>query len=158
VVNVAEEQIHRPVPAVVSEAAARHGSALMWLCAPREAEIGAMAGKEQEEFLAAYGLRRSVSQRFVKTAFELLDRICFFTVGSDEVRAWPIPVGTRARRAARTIHSDLERGFIRAEVVAYDTFVERGSEAACRAAGLMRTEGRDYEVKDGDILDVRFHV
>jgi ribosome-binding ATPase YchF (GTP1/OBG family) len=99
-----------------------------------------------------------VSRRFVQAALSLLDQICFFTIGPDEVRAWNVPRGTRARRAARAIHSDLERGFIRAEVMSYETFFEHGSEAKCRAAGKLRQEGKDYVVQDGEIITVRFNV
>ena len=94
----------------------------------------------------------------MQAAFNLLNQICFFTVGPDEVRAWAIPRQTVAKRAARTIHSDLERGFIRAEVVDYDTFVARQRGQAAAAAGVLRTEGKDYEVLDGDIINVRFNV
>jgi ribosome-binding ATPase YchF (GTP1/OBG family) len=158
VVNVAEDRLGAPPPDAVVEAAERADSSLMWLCATLEAEIATLPPGEQQEFLAAYGLERPVSQRFVLTGLALLDQICFFTVGPDEVRAWPIRRHTGARRAARAIHSDLERGFIRAEVVDFETFVQQGSEASCRAAGLLRTEGKDYEVQDGDIITVRFNV
>ena len=158
VVNVAEDQLREGCPAEVAAAAAAVESELLWLCATLEAEIAALEPAEQQEFLAAYGIDRPVAQRFVRTAFSLLNQICFFTVGPDEVRAWPIARQTGARRAARTIHSDLERGFIRAEVIAYDDFMVHGSEARCRSAGVMRTEGKDYEVQDGDIITVRFNV
>jgi ribosome-binding ATPase len=158
VVNVSEELLGEPVPPAVEEAAQALGSPVMWLCATLEAEIASLPPDEQLEFLAAYDLERPVSQRFVQEAFTLLNQICFFTVGPDEVRGWAIPRETVAKRAARTIHSDLERGFIRAEVVDYDTFVAQGSEAKCRSLGLLRTEGKDYEVLDGDIINVRFNV
>jgi ribosome-binding ATPase YchF (GTP1/OBG family) len=159
VVNVPEPLLHRgePLPPV-RQAVAAQGSPVLWLSAPLEAEIAALKVEDQVQFLAAYDLKRPAARRFVRAAFELLDRICFFTIGPDEVRAWPIPRGSSARRAARAIHSDLERGFIRAEVVDFETFVQQGSEAACRAAGLLRTEGKDYVVQDGDIITVRFNV
>jgi ribosome-binding ATPase YchF (GTP1/OBG family) len=159
VVNVAEEHLGTPVPAEVTEAARKVGSGVLWLCAAIEAEIAAIDNPdERADFLAAYSLTRPASERFVQTAFTLLDQISFFTVGPDEVRAWPIASGTRARRAARTIHSDLERGFIRAEVIRYPDFLKHGSEAACRSAGVLRTEGKDYVVQDGDIITVRFNI
>jgi ribosome-binding ATPase len=96
--------------------------------------------------------------RFIRTAYGLLDLISFLTVGEDEVRAWPIRRGTRARQAAGRIHSDLERGFIRAEVTPFDQFVRCGSEHAAREAGLLKLEGKDYVVADGDILSIRFNV
>ena len=157
-VNVAEDQLRGGCPPAVIEATAAVGSEPMWLCATLEAEIAALEPQEQQEFLVAYGLSRPVSQRFVQAAFSLLNQISFFTIGPDEVRAWPIASGSNARRAARTIHTDLERGFIRAEVVTYDLLLEHGNEARCRAVGVMRTEGKDYEVQDGDIITVRFNV
>jgi ribosome-binding ATPase YchF (GTP1/OBG family) len=158
VANVDEAQAAASPPNEVVQAAQRVGSRLMWLCAPLEAELATLQDGEQAEFLAAYGLSQPAAVRFVRAAFSLLDQICFFTEGPDEVKAWPIQRGTVARRAARTIHSDLERGFIRAEVMAFEDFVEQGSEARCRSAGLLRTEGKDYVVRDGDIITVRFNV
>jgi ribosome-binding ATPase YchF (GTP1/OBG family) len=158
VINVSEELLGQPVPQSVVDAAQALDSPIMWLCATLETEIASLPPDEQLDFLAAYDLDRPVSQRFVQAAFSLLDQICFFTIGPDEVRGWAIPQQTVAKRAARTIHSDLERGFIRAEVVDYDTFVAQGSEAKCRSLGLLRTEGKDYVVLDGDIINVRFNV
>jgi ribosome-binding ATPase YchF (GTP1/OBG family) len=117
-----------------------------------------MGAEEQAEFLKDLGLESSALDRFIRTAYGLLDLISFFTVGEDEVRAWTIRRGTKARRAAGKIHSDLERGFIRAEVIPYATFLEHGSEAAVKAAGKLRVEGQDYVVQDGDIVHVRFNV
>ena len=94
----------------------------------------------------------------IHASFELLGLQCFMTVGEDEVRAWPIPRGAPALQAAGTIHSDLERGFIRAEVVSYEDFMDAGSMAAARERGTLRVEGRDYEVRDGEIMHVRFNV
>src|SRR5204863_2606721 len=96
--------------------------------------------------------------RFIRTAYAMLDLISFLTVGEDEVRAWPIRRGTRARQAAGRIHSDLERGFIRAEVTPYDQFMKYGSEHAMREAGQLKLEGKDYVVADGDILRLRFNA
>ncbi|MCC6751298.1 MAG: redox-regulated ATPase YchF [Deltaproteobacteria bacterium] len=158
VVNVTEELLGDGPPAAVHEAARAVGSEVLWLCAPLELEIAALDAAAQQEFLAAYGLSAPVSQRFVQASLHLLKQICFFTVGPDEVRAWPIPRETKARRAARAIHSDLEKGFIRAEVIDYDVFLQHGSEAKCRAVGQLRVEGKDYEVKDGDIITIRFNV
>ena len=123
-----------------------------------EAEIAALEPEEQAEFLEDLGLTEPALDRFIRTAYGLLDLISFFTVGEDEVRAWPIRRGWTARQAAGRIHSDLERGFIRAEVMPYEVFVEYGSEAAVKEAGKFRVEGKDYVVADGDILNVRFNV
>lgn len=158
VVNVTEQMAgQKPSDSLVS-AANETGSQLMWLCAPLESELAALDSVAQQEFLDAYGRKETVSQWFVKTALSLLNQICFFTVGPDEVRAWPLLRHSNARRAARAIHTDLEKGFIRAEVIDYETFLQYGSEAKCKTAGVLRVEGKDYEVKDGDIITIRFNV
>ena len=113
---------------------------------------------EREAFLSDYGLERPARDRLIQASFDLLGLICFLTVGEDEVRAWPIRRGESALKAAGTIHSDLERGFIRAEVIAYGDFMEAGSMPAARDKGVLRIEGKEYEVRDGDILHVRFNV
>jgi hypothetical protein len=100
----------------------------------------------------------SALARFIRAAYSLLDLISFFTVGEDEVRAWTIMRGTNARKAAGRIHSDLERGFIRAEVMPYDVFMQYGSEPAVKEAGRFQVEGKDYIVNDGDIMSIRFNV
>jgi hypothetical protein len=158
VANVAEARAGETPPAVALEAARAQGGELLWLCATLEAEIASLEPASQQEFLSAYGLSEPVSGRFVRACLQLLDQICFFTVGPDECRAWNIRRGTGARRAARTIHTDLEKGFIRAEVIDYDVFVAQGSEAKVKAAGKLRLEGKDYIVQDGDIITVRFNV
>jgi ribosome-binding ATPase len=158
VVNVAEEAAAAPpLPAVV-EAAQQRGAEVLALCASVEAEIADLDPAEQPEFLASLGLSEPARARFLRAAYHLLDLVSFFTVGEDEVRAWPIRRGDRAPRAAGRIHSDLERGFIRAEVVHYDDFVALGSEARARHEGKLRLEGKEYVVKDGDILNIRFAV
>jgi hypothetical protein len=128
------------------------------LSASVEAEIASMAAHDQAAFLADLGLAEPALARFIRSAYELLDLISFFTVGADEVRAWTIKRGTRARQAAGRIHSDLERGFIRAEVIPYDVFMQYRSEQAVKDAGRLQIEGKDYVVSDGDILHVRFNV
>ncbi len=128
------------------------------LSASVEAEIAALAADDQAAFLEDLGLEGSALTRFIRTAYGLLDLISFFTVGDDEVRAWTIKRGTRARVAAGRIHSDLERGFIRAEVIPYDVFMEYGSEQAVKDAGRLRVEGKEYVVSDGDMLHVLFNV
>jgi hypothetical protein len=128
------------------------------LFASVEAEIAGLAPDDQAAFLQDLGLAESALARFIRSAYGLLDLISFFTVGEDEVRAWTIRRGTRARQAAGRIHSDLERGFIRAEVTPYAVFMEYGSESAIRDAGKLQVEGKDYVVADGDILSIRFNV
>ena len=128
------------------------------LSAGVEAEIATLQPDEQTAFLEELGLHESALARFIRAAYGLLDLISFFTVGADEVRAWPIRRGTRAREAAGRIHSDLERGFIRAEVIPYDVFMKYGSEHAVKESGHLQIEGKDYVVLDGDIMHVRFNV
>lgn len=126
--------------------------------APIEEEISHLPAEEQGEFLAELGLAEPSLHRVLRASYALLGLVSFFTVGEDEVRAWTVRRGTVARRAAGTIHSDLERGFIRAEVVESDELLRRGSLAACRNAGTLRLEGKDYAVADGEIVHVRFNV
>jgi ribosome-binding ATPase YchF (GTP1/OBG family) len=124
-----------------------------------EAEVAQLAGGEQEAFLADLGLKEPALRRLLRESFELLGLVSFFTVGDDEVRAWPIPRGTRAQDAAGTVHTDIARGFIRAEVTAYDDLVAANGEFAdVRAKGQLRLEGKDYPVQDGEICHFRFNV
>lgn len=123
-----------------------------------EGELACMDPEERATFLAEYGIAEPARERLIHAAYKLLGLHAFFTSGEDEVRAWTIPVGTKAPLAAGAIHSDIERGFIRAEVVAYDDFVRLGSEAKCREAGKLRLEGKDYVVRDGDVIHFRFNV
>lgn len=134
-----------------------HVEALV-VSAPIEEEISRLERSEQREFLAELGLAEPSLDRVVRASYRLLGLHSFFTVGEDEVRAWTIRRGTPAREAAGVIHSDLERGFIRAEVVGWEDLVRLGSLAACRERGLLRLEGKDYEVADGDVMHVRFNV
>ncbi len=156
--NVSEEEAASPVPAPIAARVATMGAGVLVLSASVEAEIAGLAPEDQAAFLADLGLPESALARFIRTAYALLDLISFFTVGADEVRAWPIRRGTHARQAAGRIHSDLERGFIRAEVMPYDTFMRYGSEHAVKEAGKFQLEGKDYVVSDGDILSIRFNV
>jgi ribosome-binding ATPase len=126
--------------------------------APIEQEIGRLPPGEQREFLADLGLSEPSLDRVSRASYELLGLIAFFTVGDDEVRAWTVRRGTRAREAAGAIHSDIERGFIRAEVVRWDDLLRLESLAACREAALLRLEGKDYPVQDGDVVHFRFNV
>lgn len=156
--NQGEQLAADPLPASVAETIKRQHAAGMVLSASVESEIAAMEEADQAAFLADLGLSEPARARFIRTAYGLLDLISFFTVGEDEVRAWPIRRGTRARQAAGRIHSDLERGFIRAEVMPYELFMKHGTEHAMREAGHMKLEGKDYVVADGDIMSIRFNV
>jgi GTP-binding protein YchF len=126
--------------------------------APIEQEIGRLQPEEQRDFLADLGLSEPSLDRVTRASYELLGLIAFFTVGEDEVRAWTVRRGTCAREAAGAIHSDIERGFIRAEVVRWDDLLRLESLAACREAALLRLEGKDYQVQDGDVVHFRFNV
>ena len=126
------------------------------LCAKIELEISQLEGDDAKAFLADLGLSESGLDRVIRTSYDLLGYMSFFTVGEDECRAWSIARGTSAQLAAGEIHTDIERGFIRAEVVAYDALMKRGSMAACREHGEVRLEGKEYIVRDGDIINFRF--
>jgi ribosome-binding ATPase YchF (GTP1/OBG family) len=117
-----------------------------------------MEPAEQAAFLESLGVAEPARHRFVRAAYELLDLISMLTAGPDECRAWPVPRGTPAPRAAGKIHSDIERGFIRAEVVPWQDLVQLRSEARCREAGKLRTEGKSYVIQDGDVVHFRFNV
>ena len=142
--------------AAVAAAAEAQGLRTFVLCAPLEAEIVQLDPEERTEFLAEYGMTEPARDRFIAAAYAVTELISFFTVGPDEVRAWSIRQGTLAPQAAGKIHTDLEKGFIRAEVVAYDHLIEGGSHAECRTRGQVRLEGKTYEVKDGDVIEIRF--
>lgn len=156
--NRSESEAAAPLPEKLAARLKELHAAGLVLSASVEAEIAAMPPADQPAFLADLGLAESAVARFIRTAYGLLDLIAFFTVGEDEVRAWPIRRGTPARQAAGKIHSDLERGFIRAEVIPYAVFTKYGSEHAVRDAGHLQVEGKDYIVQDGDILHIRFNV
>jgi len=158
IVNAEEEAAAELPPAAVERAARERAAEVLSLCAKVEAEIAELEPAEQAEFLASLGLTEPARARFIRAAYHLLDLISFFTVGEDEVRAWPIHRGDHAPRAAGRIHSDLERGFIRAEVTHYEDFIALGSEAKARQEGKLKLEGKEYVVQDGDILSIRFSV
>ena len=130
----------------------------MALAGKVEMEIAQLDEKDRAAFLQEIGIKEPARERFIRASYALLDLISFFTTGEDEVRAWTIAQGTVARKAAGKIHSDIERGFIRAEVIAYDDFIVYGSEAKCKEAGKLRLEGKEYVVKDADIIHYRFAV
>ncbi|HLC26804.1 MAG TPA: redox-regulated ATPase YchF [bacterium] len=128
------------------------------VCGKLEAEIGELPEKERAGYLQAMGIERPALEKVITLSYELMGLISFFTVGEDEVRAWTIPAGTPAMKAAGVIHTDLERGFIRAEVIPWEDLVRVGSMAAARDSALLRIEGKGYVVQDGEIMHVRFHL
>jgi GTP-binding protein YchF len=143
----------------LQEIAGRAHTRVGWVSAVIETEVAQLEGEAQQAFLADLGLEEPAIRRVLRDCYALLGLVSFFTVGDDEVRAWPIPAGTRAQDAAGTVHSDIARGFIRAEVNGYDELVAAGGEFAdLRAKGLLRLEGKDYVVRDGEICHFRFNV
>jgi len=139
----------------VQEIASRPNAGATAICGKVEAELAEMDDASAAEFLSSYNLKESGLVRLIRTTYELMGLISFLTVGEDECRAWTIPRGTRAVEAAGAIHTDLEKHFIRAEVIHWDALLEAGSEANARARGTLRLEGKDYIVKDGDVVHVR---
>jgi ribosome-binding ATPase YchF (GTP1/OBG family) len=161
--NLSEKEIARGTTLVesfgLSAVAQRPATRLGWVSAVIEAEVAQLAGPEQAAFLADLGLTEPAIRRVLEDCYALLGLISFFTVGEDEVRAWSIPRDTRAQDAAGAIHSDIARGFIRAEVVGYDDLLAAdGSMATARERGRFRLEGKDYAVQDGEICHFRFNV
>ncbi|MGH9671518.1 MAG: DUF933 domain-containing protein [Terriglobales bacterium] len=139
----------------LASAASRPHTGATAICGKVEAELAEMADAEAAEFLSSYGLKESGLARLIRTTYALLGMISFFTVGEDECRAWTVPASTRAVEAAGAIHSDLEKHFIRAETIHWDALLEAGSEANARTRGTLRLEGKDYVVKDGDVVHIR---
>jgi len=142
----------------VSEIAAEENAEVVRICAQLEAELVALAPEERVSYLKELGVESSGVDRLIKSAYRLLGLMSFLTAGEKEVRAWTIQQGTRAPQAAGTIHSDIERGFIRAEVIAYEELLRAGSYAAAREQGLLRLEGKDYVMREGDVVHFRFNV
>jgi len=158
VLNVSEADVHAEIPPAVAQWLAAERVDGLSLSGKIEMEIAALEPADRQAFLEDLGLTATARDRFIRAAYALLDQISFLTSGEDEVRAWTIRRGTTAVKAAGKIHSDIERGFIRAEVVHYDDFVRYGSDAKCREHGKLRLEGKEYVVTDGDIIHFRFNV
>ena len=151
VANVDEDQVTE-TPAPIN------GEQPIPVCAEVEAELAELDEAEAQDFLESLGLERSGLEALAQRAYQVLGLQSYFTAGPMEVKAWTIPVGAKAPQAAGVIHSDFERGFIKAEVASYDDYIENGGEAGCRAQGKLRMEGKDYVVQDGDIMHFRFNV
>jgi ribosome-binding ATPase len=161
--NVSEEDLVNDIDSntfinMVKDYALRENSGVVIICAKIEEEIAEFDENEKNEFLAGYGLKQSGLDMLIKESYRLLGLMSFLTGGSDEVRAWTIIKGTKAPQAAGKIHSDIERGFIRAEVIPYNQLVECGSEVAAKEKGLIRSEGKEYIMQDGDVVLFRFNV
>jgi len=142
----------------VEERAKEEGAAAVVISAKIESEIAVLPAEERADYLAAVGLKEPGLDRLIRAGYGLLDLVTFFTVGPKEARAWTVTHGARAPQAAGTIHTDFERGFIRAETIAYDDYVQLGGEAGAREAGKLRLEGKEYAVADGDVMHFRFNT
>lgn len=161
VANVDEESIIEGNKFVeqLREAIKEEGANILMVSAKIESEISELEDPaEREDYLGMYGLTEPGVNKLIRAAYELLNLQTYFTAGVKEVRAWPVHIGAKAPQAAGVIHTDFEKGFIKAEVIAYDDFVSLGSEQACKEAGKMRIEGKEYLVKDGDVMHFRFNV
>jgi ribosome-binding ATPase len=158
VLNVGEADAAGQLPADFAKTAQELHIEGLQVCASVEAEISSLPKEEQGEFLASMGIAEPASARLIRSVYHLLDYVSFFTVGEDEVRAWNVNRGDKAPRAAGRVHSDIERGFIRAEVMKYDEFMQVGSEVRMKELGKTHVEGKEYVVQDGDILHFRFNV
>ncbi|MGA8535217.1 MAG: redox-regulated ATPase YchF [Candidatus Tumulicola sp.] len=160
VANVDEAQIGKPGPlaAVVGEIARAENSRLVVLSGKVEAELAGLSEEEARDFRSELGIARGGLDELAIAAYDLLGLMTFLTAGEKEVRAWTIPRGTKAPEAAGRIHGDIERGFIRAEIVSYDDYVAYRTMDALKAAGLVRSEGRDYVMREGDVVNFRFNV
>jgi len=160
--NVDEDSLANPEenPHVqtVKEYAEKEKAEVVVICAKLEADLVALEPEERSEFLKEVGVDSSGVDRLIKSAYRMLGLMSFLTAGEKEVRAWTIPQGTKAPNAAGVIHTDIERGFIRAEIVGYDDLIRVGTYAAAREQGLMRLEGKDYIMQEGDIVNFRFNV
>ncbi|QQR69571.1 MAG: redox-regulated ATPase YchF [Alphaproteobacteria bacterium] len=157
-VGESEAATGNALAAKVAAMAKSEGGAAVIISAAIESEIAQLAPEEQKDFLDTLSLDEPGLNRVIRAGYTLLDLITFFTVGPKETRAWTIPHGAKAPQAAGAIHTDFERGFIRAETIAYDDYVRLGGESACREAGKVRQEGKEYLVVDGDIMHFKFNV
>ncbi len=142
----------------VRQAAAAEGAAVVKICAQLEQELALLSSAERQEYLELSGVRDSALDQVIRTGYQTLGLISFFTHNEEEVRAWTVRNGSTAAQAAGVIHTDFERGFIRAEVIPFETYDRYESAAAVKAAGAMQLEGREYRVKDGDVIFIRFNV
>ena len=159
IANVDEDGfIDNPHREAVEEYAAREGSEVVAICAASEAEIAVLDEEDKAEFLADFGAKEPGLNRVIRHGYNLLGLQTFFTAGPKEVRAWTTKIGATAPQAAGEIHTDFEKGFIRAETIAYDDYIALGGEHGARDAGKLRLEGKDYIVKEGDVMHFRFNV
>ena len=160
VANISERDIGKEneYVKIVKEYAEKENAEVITLCVKIEEELSALIGTEKKEMLEMYGLEESGLDKVIKKSYDLLGLMSFLTAGKKEVRAWTIKKGTKAPEAAGKIHTDFERGFIKAEIVSYDDLIRLGSYQIAKEAGLVRLEGKDYMMQDGDIVEFKFNV
>ncbi|MFZ5844773.1 MAG: redox-regulated ATPase YchF [Pseudomonadota bacterium] len=159
IANVLEDGFeNNPHLDTVRAIAAKEGSEVVPVCAAIESELAALSDEEKQEFLSSLGLEEPGLNRVIRAGYKLLNLQTYFTAGVKEVRAWTVAIGATAPKAAAVIHTDFEKGFIRAEVIAYDDFIKYKGEAGAKEAGKWRLEGKEYIVQDGDVMHFRFNV
>lgn len=160
VANVDESAIHtgNEHVKVLKEKANEEGAEVIVICASLESQLSELEAEEKEVFMAEYGVTESGLSKLINASYSILGLITYFTAGVQEVRAWTIRKGWKAPQAAGVIHTDFERGFIKAEVISYENYLKHGSEQACKEVGKLQIEGKEYIVKDGDVMHFRFNV
>ena len=159
IANVSEDTLtDNPLVAEVVDLAASEGAQVVTICGALEAELTTLDDEDREEMLAEYGLEEPGLHKVIRAAYDLLGLLTFFTAGEKEARAWTVKKGATAPQAAGQIHTDFEKGFIKAETIAYDDFIEFNGEAGAKDAGKWRIEGKDYTVAEGDVILFRFNV
>jgi GTP-binding protein YchF len=161
VANVDEASLANPdapLPKRVAELAKTEKAQYVAICGKIESEISELPPEDRKGYLETLGMSESGLDQVIRAAYQLLGLYSYFTAGVQEVRAWTIEKGMKAPQAAGVIHTDFEKGFIRAEVIAYEDFVREGGEAGAKAKGLLRLEGKEYVVNDGDVMHFRFNV
>ena len=156
--DLADDGVSNEMVKKVREYAKENSSQVFVICAAIEEELAELSDDEKQEFLADLGIEKAGLDKLVEASYDLLGLMSFLTSGEDETRAWTIKKGTKAPQAAGKIHTDFERGFIKAEVINYKDLLENGSLSAAREKGLVRVEGKDYVVADGDVIVFRFNV
>jgi GTP-binding protein YchF len=159
IANVAEDGFeNNPLIEIVRKIAAKEGADVVPICSKIESEIAELQDEEKAEFLEELGLAEAGLDRLIRSGYGLLNLQTYFTAGVQEVRAWTIPIGATAPQAAGKIHTDFEKGFIRAEVIGFDDYVSLGGEQGAKDAGKWRLEGKEYLCRDGDVIHFRFNV
>ena len=159
IANVAEDGFtNNPYLDEVQKIADKEGAVVVPVCASVESDLAGMEDDERDEFMQSLGFDEPGLNRVIRAGYKLLNLHTYFTAGEKEVRAWTIPVGATAPQAAGKIHTDFEKGFIRAQTISYDDYIAYGGENGAKSAGKMRAEGKDYIVKDGDVITFLFNV